>query len=169
MAFLFIMENEIWKTIEGFEDYQVSNFGRVKSLKRGKESIIKPSINNHGYYHIGLCGIGKRKTIDVHKLVAIAFLNHKPCGFRLVVNHKDFNRLNNHVNNLEIVTTRENTNLIHKKHSSKYTGVSWHKSNKMWTAYIFVNKKLKHLGSYTNEYDAHLAYQKALKEITVLI
>jgi hypothetical protein len=158
---------ELWKPIKDYPNYEISNFGRVKKINKNNFIIRKLSINNHGYYHVGLSKNGKTKTLDVHKLVAIHFLNHTPCKWKIVVNHKDFNRLNNHVDNLELITARENTNLKHKKHSSKYTGVSWHKSNCTWTAYIFINKKLKHLGSYNNEFDAHLAYQKALKEITV--
>ena len=93
------MENqeEIWKTIEGFESYQVSNFGRVKSFKLDKERILKPNIDHDNYYVVTLYKNKTRRLMKVHQLVAIAFLNHKPCGMKLVVNQKDFNKLNNHV------------------------------------------------------------------------
>lgn len=105
------------------------------------------------------------KTFEIHKLVAVSFLNHVPCGQNLVVNHKDFDRLNNHKNNIEIVTARDNGNMKHIKHSSKYTGVTWHKHRKKWMSAICVNNKKKYLGYYDNEYDAHLAYEKELASI----
>lgn len=160
-----MLENEIWKTIEGFEDYQVSNFGRVKSFKCGKEKILKPQIDGRGYYIVTLFK-NYSNIKNIHKLVAIHFLNHKPCGFKLVVNHKDFNRLNNNVDNLEIVTQRENANQKHIKSSSQYTGVSWHKIKNKWISRIRINGKLKHLGYFINEYDAHIAYENKLKELT---
>jgi len=116
---------EIFKDIPGYEGiYQVSDLGRVKSLKFNKEKILKPGVNNHGYYTVVLCK-GKRKTINVHQLVAMAFLNHEPCGYNgLIVDHKDNNPLNNRLSNLQLISQRENTSKD-KKGSSKYTGVSW--------------------------------------------
>jgi hypothetical protein len=105
------------------------------------------------------------KTRTVHQLVAGAFLNHKPSRYELVINHKDFNRSNNNVDNLEIVTTRENANQKHLKSSSQYTGVSWDKNRNKWSSQIVINKKLKFLGRFINELDASKAYQKALKDL----
>lgn len=158
-------EIEIWKTIPNYKDYQVSNLGRVKSLNyrnTKKEKILKLSKNNHGYLSCGL----NCKIFKVHQLVAIAFLNHKPNGFNLVVNHKDFNKTNNNVNNLEIVTMRENTNQKHLKSTSKYIGVSWNKAAKKWKCELTFNKKRKYLGYFENEYEAHLAYVKFIKQNT---
>jgi len=165
---------EIWKPIEGFDNYQISNMGNVKSLSRivsnnarsflSKERILKPSITR-GYYSVTIWNNGKSAVKCIHKLVAIAFLNHKTCGFNLVVNHKDFNKLNNNVNNLEIVTNRENTNRKHVKSSSQYTGVYWHKKGVKWVSSIVIDGKLIYLGSFKNEIDAHNAYQNKLKEI----
>ena len=53
---------------------------------------------------------GKKETKQVHQMVAESFLNHIPCGYKLVVNHIDFNRTNNAVQNLELVSARENSN-----------------------------------------------------------
>lgn len=110
---------EIWKNITGYEGiYQVSNYGRIKSLKRKKwngksfqiigEKILKPSINNVGYYVVNLAKNGKQKLVLVHRIVASEFLkndNNLP-----VINHKDGNKLNNHVDNLEW-TTYQNNNI----------------------------------------------------------
>jgi hypothetical protein len=155
---------EQWKTIEGYEDYQVSDLGNVKSFKRGKERILKPSITR-GYLHICIFKNGKQKNKTVHQLVAEAFLNHKPCGLKLVVNHKDFNKQNNHVDNLEIATNRENTNRKHLKSSSQYVGVCWSKRDRKWRANIYINGKKKDLGCFKIEEEARDAYQNALKTL----
>lgn len=159
---------EIWKDIKDYEGiYQVSNLGNVKSLKHGKEKILKPSDNSHGYFKVNLSKDGVRVNLKIHVLVSIAFLNHKPNGLNLVVNHKDFNKQNNVVENLEIVTNRENSNHKHIKHSSKYTGVSWCKQTSKWRACIYIDKKLRCLGRFKNEYEAYLAYENELKLISL--
>jgi len=170
------MENEVWKDIEGYEgSYKISSFGNVKSLSRitkyknsvrkSKEIILKYALDKGGYRYVVLRSEGISKVKKIHQLVAIAFLNHKPCGFNLVVNHKDFNRANNYASNLELVTMRENGNLKHIKSSSEYTGVTWRKNRNKWQAMIMIDKKYKYLGCFENEIDAHNAYQKALKEL----
>lgn len=103
--------NEIWKTIDGYEDYQVSNYGRVKSLNYNKtkqEQILKQTTNNNGYQLVVLYKYGKPKTFSVHRLVANAFIdnsNNLP-----QVNHKDENPSNNHVENLEWCDCKYNIN-----------------------------------------------------------
>jgi len=92
---------KIWKTINDYEGlYQVSNYGEIKSLQhyRGKENILRQRIKR-GYYTIGLRKQNKRKWYIVHRLVAMAFIpnpNNLP-----QINHKDENKLNNNVENLE--------------------------------------------------------------------
>ena len=166
---------EIWKDIPNYEGYyQASNLGRIKSLKRmvkGKNSlrvqnerILKQFFDFHGYCVVSLYK-DKYKRFKTHQLVAMAFLNHKPCGHKLVVNHINFDKKDNRLENLEIVTQRENANLKRFKSSSEYVGVNWYKRSNKWVAKIWVNGKKKHLGYFINEYDAHLAYQKALNEL----
>ena len=97
---------EIWKDVVGFEgSYKVSNFGNVKSLRNKK--ILIPSINR-GYKRITLCKNGKRENKVIHRIVAEAFLDN-PKNF-LCVNHKDENKLNNCVENLEWCDIKYNTN-----------------------------------------------------------
>ncbi len=162
--------NEIWKDIEGYMGiYQVSNLGNVKSLSNSetrKEKILKPAIKKSGYFVVGLYKNNNGKQMKVHQLVAMAFLNHIPCGYKFVVNHKDFNKLNNHVSNLEIVTQRENSNRLHLKSSSSFIGVSKHKLSNKWQSHITINGRLKYLGLFINELDASIAYQNTLNKIS---
>tara|TARA_R100000541_G_scaffold55115_1_gene63845 strand:+ start:62 stop:568 length:507 start_codon:yes stop_codon:yes gene_type:complete len=165
---------EIFTEIKGFEDYEVSNLGRVKSLARivttvkgtysCKEKILKPTVSGDGYNTVGLYKNGKCKTKKVHQLVAIAFLNHKPNGLKLVVDHIDNNPLNNKLGNLQIISQRNNLSKD-KKGSSKYTGVSWHKPSKKWISHISINGKIGHLGLFVDELEASKAYQNALSKL----
>ena len=100
---------EIWKDIKDYEGhYQVSNLSRVKSIKFGKERILKPVTDRHGYLIVGLWKNNKQKTYKVHRLVAEAFI---PNPYNLPqVNHKDENPLNNNVNNLEWCNSKYNCN-----------------------------------------------------------
>lgn len=101
--------NEIWKDIEEYEGiYQVSNLGRVKSLKFGKEKIIKGRNNSMGYLYVALCKEGKIKYFRVHRLVASAFIPNSNNLFE--VNHKDENPLNNRIDNLEWCDRKYNIN-----------------------------------------------------------
>lgn len=97
---------EIWKDIKDYEGlYQVSNLGRVKSLanrSNHKKELILKQHKYKGYYKVNLCKNGKRKLCSVHRLVAEAFIQNPenlPC-----VNHKDENKLNNCIENLEWCT-----------------------------------------------------------------
>lgn len=160
---------EIWKKIKDFEDYQVSNLGNVKSLKFGKEKVLNKYLNKQGYYCVCLSVDNKKCKINVHILVAIAFFNHKPCGYKLVVNHKDFDRSNNNLDNLEVVSQRENTNLKHFNFTSKYTGVSFNKTSNKWISQIHINGKQKYLGLFNTELEAHNKYKEYLLSFTIFL
>lgn len=128
----FIME--IWKDIKGYEGlYQVSNLSRVKSFvaikyknaNYNKEHIKKQSIGKRGYYAISVRKNGKLKLLTVHRLIAFAFIpNPKDKPY---INHKDGNKLNNDISNLEWATSSEN-NLHAYKTGLKY--VSEYQKNK---------------------------------------
>lgn len=95
---------EIWKQLKNNENYQVSSFGRIKS-KRG---ILKPIKKNNGYLQINLCKNGRYKTYILHRLIAETFIpnpNNLP-----EINHKDENKENNNINNLEWCTKSYNMN-----------------------------------------------------------
>ena len=100
-------EVETFVKIEGFENYEVSNLGKVRNIKSGR--VLKTSLNNNGYLRLFLCKNNKRKHLYLHRIIANAFIDNpdeKPC-----VNHIDENKLNNDLSNLEWCTAREN--LIH--------------------------------------------------------
>lgn len=99
---------EIWKDIEGYPNYQVSNMGRVKSLKYDEEKILKSSKNSRGYLQVGLCKEGKIKFFRVHRLVAQAFLPN-PNNLSQV-NHRNEDKTDNRVENLEWCNRSYNTN-----------------------------------------------------------
>ena len=156
--------NEIWKDIPNYEGhYQVSNLGNVKSIRFNREKLLKKCINSSGYCLVVLYNNKKRKIFYAHQLVAIAFLNHNPNKFEKVVNHKNFNKLDNRVENLEIVYTRENCNQKHIKSSSSYTGVSFHKTEKCFFSYIRIKSNRIHLGRYKSEKQASEMYELAVK------
>lgn len=155
---------EVWETIYGYEDYQVSNLGRVKSLKFNQERIIKTTKNNWGYWVVNLSKGGITKVHKVHKLVAIAFLNHTPCGHNIVVDHIDNEKSNNRASNLQLISNRENTSKDRSGGSSKHVGVYWNKGSKKWMASIYVNGSDKYLGCFEKEEDASKAYQDALSK-----
>ena len=103
-----IMKKEYWKPVVGYEGlYEVSNWGRVKSIKFGKEIILKQKIKG-GYYYVCLYKNGIVKTYLVHRLVAQAFLPN-PDNLPQV-NHKDENKTNNSVDNLEWCDAKYNRN-----------------------------------------------------------
>ena len=111
---------ETWKDIKGYEGlYQISNNGNVKSLGRwidrkckGKmwkeEKIMKPSVNKKGYLLIGLCKNGVKKMCQVHRLVYEAFYGEIPDGMQ--VNHINEIKSDNRLENLNLMTPKENSN-----------------------------------------------------------
>ena len=154
---------EIWKDIPNYEGhYQVSNLGNVKSIRFNREKLLSPSIYK-GYLSVVLYKNKIRTTKRIHQLVAMAFLNHIPCGLYLVVNHINLNNSDNRLVNLEVISARKNTNKKHLKSSSIYTGVSYSKSGKKWRSIIGIKKARIFLGDYKDEKKASEIYELAVK------
>jgi hypothetical protein len=154
------MEKEIWKDIPEYEGhYQVSNLGNVKSIKFGKERILKFNTTTNGYPSVELWVNNKNKRMSVHALVAIAFLGHKPDGHKIEVDHIDKNRCNNNVNNLQLLTTKEHTN---KDVLGSGTGYTFNKPRNKWLAQIKINRRSINLGLFTDKEEASVIYQKAV-------
>lgn len=117
--------NEIWKDVVGFEGlYQVSNLGRIKSLSKNvgfyfrKEKILSNCYQNNGYLVVNLSKKTEVSRKSIHRLVAQAFIPNPER--KAQVNHKDGNKQNNCVSNLEWCTDSEN-----KRHAFK-TGLNKH-------------------------------------------
>ena len=102
-----MIEIEEFRDIPGYEGlYEVSNLGRVRSLET--ERILKPSKNTWGYLFVSLYKNGIKKAVRIHRLVALAFIpnpDNLPC-----INHKDEDKTNNTVDNLEWCDDKYNAN-----------------------------------------------------------
>ena len=160
--------NEIWKDVICYEGrYKISNHGNLISIKNGKIKELKGSINNKGYkiYSLNWKKKGLYNVYGSHVLVAMSFLNHQPNGnVGLVVDHIDNNKLNNNLNNLQLLSSRENN--VKKGIGCKYYGV-WKSPTtckSKFTAGIYINKKNVYLGRFENEYDAHLRVLSYMRE-----
>ena len=151
------MEN--WKSIDEYENYEISDHGNVKNIKTNK--MLKPSIDGHGYYKVGLYKNKIRTTSRIRKLVAQAFLtNHDD---KLCVDHIDRNRLNNHISNLRYATKSENGMNQSKRsdNTSGIKGVNFHKTNKKWRAQITKDGRKIFLGYFESKEEAIEARSKA--------
>jgi len=169
-------ENEIWKDVVGFEGlYEVSNFGRIKGLEkkcngrwvghtfRRFERIMKQNILPCGYVHIGLKKNKKQYSKTIHSLVWDAFIGNPPKKESTYqIDHIDGNKNNNRLDNLQLLTHRENTAKSVKK-EGKLTGAF--KNGNKWIARVSVNNRLKSLGNYDTQELAHEAYCKFIKSI----
>jgi hypothetical protein len=168
------MEN--WKDIKGYEGlYQVSDLGRVKSLRRSvhnssnggyfiDEKILKQSNGGNNYFVVGLSKNMKSKSFYVHRLVAETFLIKKE---NLVIDHLNNISTDNRLVNLQYISQRENLSKD-KKGTSKYTGAYWKPQDKKWISSIYLNGKKMHLGSFDSEERASIAYNFALMQMDKL-
>lgn len=161
---------EEWKAITGYEGlYEISNFGRIKSLNRldsmgrvVEETIKAQHIGTTGYPATTLNKDGKKKTKVVHQLVAESFLGHIPDNYNGVVNHIDNIKTNNRLDNLEVVSSRYNTQY------SKSTEGIYERRNK-FEVYIRIDGKKTYLGSYTSKEEALKVRNKKLQEVDTFI
>ena len=178
-----IENTEIWKDLPDYEGYyQVSDLGRVKSLSRLiirknfksienvkctiTDRILRQIIGSHNYFKVKLYKDCKVKTFQIHVLVAISFLNHRPDGtHKIVVDHKINIRDDNRLSNLQLITQRKNTSKDKKNKSSKYTGVYFDKKRLKWESRINVLNKKIYLGRFDTEEEASEYYENAVKSI----
>ena len=157
----------MWKDIEEYEgDYQVSNRGRVMSLKFGREKILKGC--TAGAYRIIDLYNGKgegRNVYYVARLVVQYFL--PDWDENLEVDHINGVKTQNNIENLRMVTHKENQRSFQTKRrgcSSKYRGVTWSKQRQKWLVKIKVDGKSKHVGYFYDEDEAARTYDKAAIE-----
>lgn len=124
---------ELWKDIPEYEGfYQASNLGRIRSLDREttqwnrfknvkaiyKGKILSFELTTRGYLKCSLSKNGKQKTVLVHRIIAKTFL--KDFDEKLTVDHIDCNKINNHIDNLRMVTLKENIQLSYKNNLHKF-------------------------------------------------
>ena len=131
---------EHWALIDGYDNYEISSFGRVRNNKTSR--ILKPGNTGH-YYLVILVKEGKRRTHQVHRLVCFAFCNNEENNKE--VDHIDRNGFNNHFTNLRWVN--HSMNLKNRGNLSNNTsgckGVCFDISNNKWRAQWRVNEKQK--------------------------
>lgn len=166
---------EIWKDIEGFGPvYQVSNFGRVRSIdhmvhsnligreimRRGR--IIKQGKTVRGYLQVTIKLNGVKTTFATHQLVYHSFVG-KYNSKIFNIDHIDNEKTNNNLSNLQILSARQNSakRSLQLKKTSAFTGVSWSRERRKWQSHIRVNGKSTSLGRYDSEKDAAIAYMLA--------
>ena len=152
---------ERWAPIEQYDgDYHISSFGRVRGIRK----ILTPHIGKRGYCSVQLKKHGRPKTVYVHRLVAMAFIENSE--YKPEVNHKDGNRKNNHVDNLEWCTSEENYRDGLSRGGYKYVPVDVYKDGEYICTYestseaarqlnlhqshisACINGKRKHVGGY---------------------
>lgn len=159
---------EEWKDIDGYNgDYKISNLGNIYSTKSRR--LLRNTDNGKGYKIIGLSKNNIRTNFYVHRLVAEAFIR-KP-NEKEVINHKDYNRSNNSVENLEWLTQLENVrySLQNKPEITKRTSKwgKYIKVDKRYPGFVVVaskGKKRKYLGRFLKLEDAVAARDKFLEE-----
>jgi len=156
---------EHWLNIDGYDNYQVSNFGRIRNCTTDR--ILKGSVDarGHGYKNVSLYKDGKKKSHCIHQLVANEFIE-KPDG-KNYVDHIDKNRLNNIVENLRWVSSSENNRnrSMMTNNTSGFKGVCYYKHKNKYRALIYHEGKNHHLGYFDTAEQAAKAYDKKAKEI----
>ena len=153
---------EVFVVIKGFENnYSVSNLGTVKNIITGK--LRKNVLSKHGYYRVDLKCDGKKKRINIHRLLAETFIcnpENKPC-----VDHIDRVTSNNEISNLRWVTYSENmmNKSKHKNNSSGHSGISYFKANDRW--YVRLMVRGKEYRKYFKTLDEAVIYRQELVQI----
>ncbi len=166
----------MFQSIPGFPNYefcvetlQVKSLGRKVKNKKGyravKETILKPTLTNYGYFQFGLCKDSKKHSLNrsyISWLVNTGSLPPK----HLQIDHIDAVKTNDKFENLQLLTPRQNTTKGHQQNGRKLlTGVYQHKKNKNYYSRIWINSEDKYLGSFTTVEAASVAYQKALESL----
>lgn len=165
---------EIWQPVTGYEGlYEVSNFGRVKSLdhKRWagksyclcKGKYLKAQKVKRGYMDVSLSKNGKVIKVKVHRLQFQAFHGYLPD----VIDHIDRNKTNNHLNNLRRANKRINSinRGLQTNNKTGFRGVHFDKKSGKYRAKIKNNGKNKHIGVFDCPVEAAKAYDRAAKEL----
>ena len=155
---------EEWKSISGYMNYEVSSIGRIRNISTGK--LLTPYSDSSGHLKVGIYNEQNRKKYLVHKLVAQEFVNNP--DNKTYVDHVEHNRQNNCINNLRWCSKSENGMNMRKRKktcSSCFKGVYWNKKSK-WLAQIRINTVMQHIGHFSSEIDAARAYNEKAIELS---
>ena len=148
---------EIWIPVyDNAENYEVSNYGQIKKIFKKSKRLLIPRKSKDGYLFLELRKNKKKYTKKVHRIVAESFLGKFDS---MCVNHIDGDKLNNSINNLEWISTRENCvhRSLMKYKSSKYPNITWDKDRRKWRAQVYIEKKQIYIGIFDDE---EIAYKK---------
>ncbi len=148
---------ERWLPIVGYENYEVSDLGRVKNVKTDR--ILKVHTDKSGYCRITPCKDKKKCNQWIHRLVLMTFF---PIEEIKEVNHRNHIKNDNRLCNLEWCSSSENMRFQKKREGllSQYKGVSYHKNAKKWVVQCSLNGKSQHIGTFDDEHDAGRAYNE---------
>lgn len=154
---------EIYRTIEGFSNYEVSNLGNVRNNITSR--IMKQQLNQNGYKVITFQNKEMKKTYKIHRLVALAFL-HNPMN-KPLIDHIDNNKQNNNASNLRWATIAENrfNSKISSHNTSGNKGVVFEKNTNKWRARIECNKRIYCIGRFDTKEEAIVARVNKAKEL----
>jgi len=156
-----IGNNEVWRAIDGYLNYEVSSHGRVRNSNTGR--IMKQSFDGHGYYKTDLYNNGKKRSINTHRLVCTAF-NENNNNYN-IVDHIDRNKLNNFYENLRWTTSEYNNKnaSISKNNVSGTKGVFFDNTKNRWIADWYQDKKNRRK-AFINKEDA-INYRKEMEAL----
>ena len=159
--FLF-MTKENFRFIKNYENYMVSDLGRVFSIKSHK--FLKPCINDRGYYIVSLCKYGIVKTFRVHRLVGLHFLENPEN--KKYIDHINNIATDNRLENLRYATLKENSHnaTIRKDNKSGIKGIYFQKSINKYCVQITINNKCRYIGCFTTLEQATIARKKVANE-----
>lgn len=146
---------EIWRFIPDYPEYQISNLGRV--VKNGE--FVKQHLSNSGYLYLHLINENENKSTFIHILLVNTFMGLFPKDKKTVVDHIDNNKLNNSLDNLQVITNRQNS-IKDKKPKSGHSCI--YKNNKKWLVRLRIDGKKKCLGTFGDINDAILCRNEFL-------
>ena len=143
-----------------FPAYYINEDGIVVSHKFKPKVVLKPSLSTKGYPQVLLYIVLERHTVTVHYLMGITFLDLKD---NEIIDHKDNNKLNTKLSNLQKSNYRHNTSKDANNLYSKLQGVSYYKKTGKYVAQIRIKGKLKYLGTFDTDIEASEKYNNYLK------